>query len=532
MEKRLEAGVRPSSYHPHVDFGDEPDLGFNVNRTGDTSSISSASATFESTELSGDEAHFILDGGYGWVNVLCVFVVFVSTWGVVASYAVCLAHYLNNKIFPEATVVDYAFIGGLNFSMAMVVASPVTILTRNLGVQIPMLMGVVLQTGGFIIASYSKKIWTIYLSQGVLVGFGVGFLFIPSITVIPEWFTKKRSLANGLASAGAGVGGLIFAHALDSMIWSVGLPWALRVVGITSGVLNLVATAFTRSRRSPTKPKMRAFDLSLLQQPKVILLLGWSFMSMFGFMTVLFSMPDFSRSIGLSSKQMAASAMILNAGTALGRPFIGVLSDRFGRIEVAGTITFFCGLCIFTTWIPAQEFAITALFCVLSGPMIGVFWATIGPLCAEVVGLRDTPSALSLCWCTIALPTGFAEVIALKLRRSPDQGREYLCPQVFAGMTFVAASVFILMLWVRHRRPRCIACSLKVPRHLRPLHFPLAKPTQVLVIGTLPYLPPSLSVSTIAAKSQNSLSKSIVPLPRAKTVQDLREKRHATVEHM
>ena len=119
------------------------------------------------------------DGGYGWVCVGCVFTINAFTWGVIASYGVYLAHYLANDVFSGATALDYAYIGGLNFGLSMIVASPVTYLARIWGMHIPMFLGVVMMTGGYIAASFATSIWHLYLTQGALVGLGVGFIFIP-----------------------------------------------------------------------------------------------------------------------------------------------------------------------------------------------------------------------------------------------------------------------------------------------------------------------------------------------------------------
>jgi len=53
---------------------------------------------------------------------------------------------------------------------------------------------------------------------------------------------------------------------------------------------------------------------------------------------------------------------------------IGVTSDRYGRMETAGIITFVNGVMCFAIWIPAKPYGVTILFAVLSGAMLGVFW--------------------------------------------------------------------------------------------------------------------------------------------------------------
>jgi len=73
-----------------------------------------------------------------------------------------------------------------------------------------MAIGVLIQTAGFISASFASRIWHLYMSQGLLIGVGLGFIYIPSIAILSQWFSKKRSLVNGISSAGSGIGGLIF----------------------------------------------------------------------------------------------------------------------------------------------------------------------------------------------------------------------------------------------------------------------------------------------------------------------------------
>ncbi len=53
---------------------------------------------------------------------------------------------------------------------------------------------------------------------------------------------------------------------------------------------------------------------------------------------------------------------------------IGFVSDKLGRIEVAGVLTGFCGIICFAIWIPAKDYGVTISFAVISGAVVGVFW--------------------------------------------------------------------------------------------------------------------------------------------------------------
>jgi MFS family permease len=259
--------------------------------------------------------------------------------------------------------------------MAMLVSPIVTVIARRYGIHVPMLMGIAFQTGGFLAASFATLIWHLYLTQGILVGFGVGFTYIPSIAILSQWFSKRRSLANGISAAGSGIGGLVFSLAVRAAINNISLAWSLRMTGFVSGFMNTIATIAIRSRNHSVQPTQHPFDRILLRRYDVILVLAWAFVSMLGYITLLFSMSDFARSIGLGDAQATTITAFLNLGTALGRPFIGVASDRFGRIETSGFITFLCSVSVFAIWLPATSYGVTVLFVIINGAMLGVFWA-------------------------------------------------------------------------------------------------------------------------------------------------------------
>ncbi|KAK7910757.1 hypothetical protein PG985_013238 [Apiospora marii] len=393
------------------------------------------------------------DGGYGWFCVAAQFLIIGFTWGVAASYSVYLGHYLSHSLFSEARPLDYAFIGGFNFAFALLVAPPATVLARRHGVRAPMLAGVVLLPTGFVAASFAHRVWHLYLSQGVCVGLGIGLIYIPATAIIPQWFERKRSLTNGICAAGSGIGGLIVCFATQAMLVRVGYAWSLRITAAVVFCVNLLATLLVRSRDKEIRPGQRIFHFGLLRSYEAKLFLGWSFILMFGYITLMFSLSDYAKAIGRSDQDAATIPALLNLGAALGRPLIGYASDRLGRVEVAGALTFACGVLIFGLWLPSTSYAALGVFATFSGAILGIFWAVIGALAADIVGLKELPAFLSVTWILVVPPCLFAEVVALELRRASFGTRSYIYVQAFAGTSYILSSFFLLELWrVRQRR--------------------------------------------------------------------------------
>lgn len=115
---------------------------------------------------------------------------------------------------------------------------------------------------------------------------------------------------------------------------------------------------------------------------------------MLGYITLLFSLSDFALSIGISSQQATDIIGYLNIGTAIGRPVIGIMSDKFDRIDVAGALTLICGLSCFAFWVPVQSYGLLVFFSLLAGAVLGVFWMVSVATGASLSHLYTSPCLL------------------------------------------------------------------------------------------------------------------------------------------
>ncbi|KAL2043533.1 hypothetical protein N7G274_003840 [Stereocaulon virgatum] len=384
------------------------------------------------------------NGGYGWVCVACCFLINAHTWGINSSYGVFLAYYLANDYYPNTSSLEYAFVGGLSISQALLISPLATYTTRVYGTRTTLLIGVFFETVALIGASFTHEIWQLFLSQGVCFGFGMGFLFVGSVGIVPQWFTTKRSLANGIATAGSGIGGMMYSLATNAMIHNLGVQWAFRILGILAFAVNVVCAILMKDRNKVIGASQMAFDWRLFKRPEYLLILAWGFFSMMGYITLLFSLPNYAVSIGLSAKQGSVIGALLNLGQGLGRPVVGIFSDGAGRINLAGACTFVGGLFCFVIWIFAKSYGVLIFFAIAVGTVAGTFWTTIAPVGAEVVGLKELPAALSILWVFLVVPTTFSEPIALQLRQST--GNIYLHAQIYCGFMYVAAAGCMVLL--------------------------------------------------------------------------------------
>ena len=387
------------------------------------------------------------NGGYGWVCVACSFLINAHPWGLNSSYSVFLAYYLSTRTFPGASRLSFAFVGGLSIGSAMMISPVATVSVRRFGTNITLLIGVVFETTSFVGCSFTNQAWQLFLSQGLCYGVGLGFLFVASVGVIPQWFTTRRSLANATAAAGSGFGGLMYSLAVNAMIESIGLPLAFRILGITSFFVNTVCAILLRDRNKQLNPTQLAFDHRLFRKLDFALLSVWGILSMLGYVVLIFSLANYAQSVGMTSQQGSVISAMLQLGQMIGRPPMGYFSDTFGRLNMASSMTFLCGLFTLVIWAFAKSYGVLIFYAIIGGTVAGTFWATIAPVAAEVFGIKELPSVLNLTWLIISLPTLFSEPIALEI--VSFDGGSYLGAQLFAGFLYIGAAA---ALWILRAR--------------------------------------------------------------------------------
>lgn len=367
------------------------------------------------------------------------------TWGVNSAWGVILAHFLAHSTFSHANRIEYALIGGLSISQAMLIG-PVVAKTQGLvGTSITLLLGTVLLFAGLLAASYAQEIWHLFLSQGICFGFGMGFLYIPASSVLPAWFSTRRSFAMGLAASGAGLGGLAYNFATGYTIETYGVKVTYRILAFCTLAANLMSSLFLRTRIQVGSNTKSTLELADLGRVEVLLLTFWGVTTELGYVALLYSLPTYASSIGLNAHQGSVTGAILNLGLAVGRPLVGYTSDKFGRITVPTFLTAFCGLACLAIWIPAQTYPVLLVFAFFAGTVCGIFWGTVTPVTAEVIGLGRLASVFTLTCLIMVVPSAISEVVALSLVRSSG----YLSTQIFVACMFLlgSAGLWLLRSW-------------------------------------------------------------------------------------
>ncbi len=208
------------------------------------------------------------------------------------------------------------------------------------------LMGGLVLGSGFIIASFASSSfpWLLWLSYGVIGGFGMGMIYSTLIATCQKWFPDKRGLITGIIVSALGFGGVIFTPIARALIKNVGELQTFMWLGVIFIVTSTLGSFFIKNPPKDFIPKGSNHEsikkingsknytsIEMLKTPQFyILTFTFLLACMAGLMMIGFTAP-IAIAKGLSPEIAATGVMIIALFNSFGRVFWGGISDKLGR---------------------------------------------------------------------------------------------------------------------------------------------------------------------------------------------------------
>ena len=122
---------------------------------------------------------------------------------------------------------------------------------RNVAIAAGILYG-----GGVFLASLSAgHLYWLYLSYGLIAGFGIGLGYIVPVATLVKWFPDRRGMITGIAVAGFGAGALITAPIASRLIVSVGVLKTFAILGVVYFVAVTIPAFFMKDPPANYRPE-------------------------------------------------------------------------------------------------------------------------------------------------------------------------------------------------------------------------------------------------------------------------------------
>lgn len=180
------------------------------------------------------------DGGWGWVVMIASFFCNFMVDGVILS---CGALMPAIKKEFNATEGQVAPINSLLAGFYLLLGPIASALANKYGFRAVTILGSVIAAFGFGISYYASSPEFLYVTYGIIGGFGVCLIFMPAVLTVGFYFEKWRALATGIALCGSGVGVFVMSPITRSFVEKYG--WRLAVVGQAGMMLLCIAFGLT-----------------------------------------------------------------------------------------------------------------------------------------------------------------------------------------------------------------------------------------------------------------------------------------------
>lgn len=338
---------------------------------------------------------------YGWFIVLAAFGIMAVFGGTAYSFGVFFQPLLNEFGWTRAmTSGAFSLYMALHGCLYIVTGR----LTDRFGPRLVMTICGLFMGLGYLLMSQVETIWQLYLFYGVIIGIGTSGGFVPLISTVARWFTKRRGMITGIVGSSIGLGIMIMPPLAGWLISTYGWRFSYIVMGIIVLVVTVTAAQFLK--RDPGEmglvpygaDKANADDLNSAEG-------GFSFgeaihtrqfwvlcVALLGFgfclQTIMVHVVSYAMGLGISAPSAVSILAAIGATTIIGKPVMGTAGDRIGNKPaiMIGLVLMSAAL----LWLlPSREMWMFYLFAAFFGFAYGGISAMMSPVVADLFGLRS-----------------------------------------------------------------------------------------------------------------------------------------------
>ncbi|CAH0015015.1 unnamed protein product [Clonostachys rhizophaga] len=301
-----------------------------------------------------------------WTTLLGGFLSLVATGGIGNATGLVQTYWENNQL-RDFSSRDIGWIAGTNICLSLflpVLSGPVY---DRYGPLWLMVGGSASFVVGVFVMSFLNSpelpqmtYGLLLLTWGIMGGAGNGLVATAVSGAVCQRFDKRRGLANGIASGGNSVGGVVWPMMLRETLNRWGWQWAVRLVGGIALVLVALGCVLVRpppqmvvtAKREAEIKKAEGRKEAKAKVLKRCVVEGaecfkkadfvWMTTSLaifqFTVMGVAGTLPSWGEGQGFDQTSLFNLVAVMNAAAAVGRIAVGALSDTIGRFNTCVSI--------------------------------------------------------------------------------------------------------------------------------------------------------------------------------------------------
>ncbi|KAJ2782611.1 hypothetical protein H4R18_002179 [Coemansia javaensis] len=383
------------------------------------------------------------DGVFAWMVVLAGCVQAMITLGASRAHGVYQEYYMVDE-FAQMSTATVSWIGSVQNTTLNLCGVFVGILSQVLDTRIMCAAGSLLMGLAFILASLSTQVWQLVLTQGVMYGAAASFPYILGVTVPLQWIKRRRGLALAVVYMGSGVGGMWISILTRYCIDTVGRAWSHRIIGFIMIAVGVGLSPLIMSRRPARRPE-RILDLTVVREWRFLFIAVASFFAMGPNTIPYILLPTYTADVLKESSRLGSTLVtIINVSGIFGRFVAGVLSDRFGPVNMLIVWTLLAAFSQLGIWLPfptvRAAVASAALFGVTGASIVGMILNAL----SHQYGVTRITYISGLIYMTYSVSSLLVVQTTSLMLDTVGHGTNYTWPIVYTGLLLVVAGVVLV----------------------------------------------------------------------------------------
>jgi MFS family permease len=338
---------------------------------------------------------------YGYIVVMAAFFVLMVSMGVYTSFGVFFKPLVNEFHWTSAMTSGAVSLSMFMYGLLSIVMGG---LSDRFGPRIVLTVCGFLLGSGYLLMSRADALWQLYLFIGVIVGTGIGGIWVPQLSAGARWFVTRRSLMTGIAVAGVGIGQFIGPLLISRMISAYDWRRSYMILGIVVLIAVVIAAQFLKrdpaqmglrpygeAKQKPHELEVESRAISLREAVRtiqfwltVIIFFSFGYCAMSLFVHIVPQAID----LGIPAVSAANILAINGAASIIGNYVLGGMGDKIGNKQIY-VIANILLVSAFSGLVFAGDMGMFLLYSAVIGLAFGGMAAIESPIVAWLFGLRS-----------------------------------------------------------------------------------------------------------------------------------------------
>ena len=320
-------------------------------------------------------------------------------------------------------------------------------------------LGGILFSAGLIATSFIHSLSMLYVTYGLLAGFGIAFAYGITIGNTVKFFPDKSGLIAGISTAAYGAGSIIFPPIMQALISQYGVMPTFRILGIGYGVVIIISAWFIKEppegwlpdgyvppvKKGGGSQEQKNWKQMLADIRFYLMIIVFIIFATGGLMVVSQGSPMSQAIGGADAVTAAVIVSVIAVGNTGGRIIWGWVSDKIGRypaLFIMAAIVTASGL-ILSMLTESGSLAAFVIFATLIAMCYGGTMGVYPALTADAFGMKNNGVNYGIMFIGFALGGYIGPILANNLF---DSTGSYQMPLMAVGIMGAAAIVLLFVL--------------------------------------------------------------------------------------